>query len=1229
MELGRSWSRAARPNCPIEAWVSWIEAITPSQVVSGCVGYTQERIAVWIKRADAQKDCAIARRTRELKASFKKWLAEDIASGAAGAHKLVKAQDFIAPGLREGNTATFKQWANIWHDQAMLQEKPFDWQEQLVAFVKCASVGGSRFGADWDLAKKMANQQEVLEDIHVDAFLSAASSYPDAKAKGIDAWAMVFVKKLPRELAQCFCDVLNKVQLHMVWALQLLCNLISLIPKALGGQRAIAKTPMLYRLWNVMRTPGVKAWAETIVGEWDFAASGKSAMFSAAVRSWTNELGILAGKHTATILWDVDKFFDSIDPEIVLREGISLQYPPLDLVLALAMHLAPRFLVLDGMISACIVSLVSIIAGCQHSMFFARLVMYDPVSHVIKADKKVTTSTFVDDVAQIAIGSMLDVAKRVTFAGMNFARRVKGRKLKLSAKSVVVASNPRLARIIATNICKHAKVPIRAQAVAKDLGVLNNATAVRRTSVQNQRMTKALARCKRIAPLAKSVRRASVLAYTGALPQATWGAAAIGMAPTQVKRLTTAMAASTGIIANGRCPTTAIAVTMDLKRHPEVSLVVQQVSLWLDLWRGSAQLRALAARFWREGYERAVTKLQGMPPFATWSTVIGPMTATIAMLTDAGWDLEKVTTWYDPSGKGWHPDIESPKRPFLDLVQQFALSNVASKASLHWHGGGTELGVDWSATLALYKHIQKINNLEDEPIVDDLANHPDGDPMIWHARALIWLELLMSGGYWPQQRLSTIHAEVLPLCPRCGKEPEDAFHLLWTCECNGDILDSRVADTQCLVYQAREGCRDNPALWLRGLLPKQLVNINTPFPSEHECKPVFVGNPPPATWPSGRYHTDAGGGIYSSLPLLRRCGVGIVYLCQDELAFRPETIGAHLFVWGAHAIMEGSIHTVPRAELYAIMLVVIHAIGAIVVVTDSLVNVDIFLAGRAKCFQASNADLWKRIFARIDAGEVTLELQWSKGHADDLDTYVRYKVTPLNMFGNICADRLANIAAESAQVSMQDAMNLKWHYSIVKQIQARAVVILASACEKDSTLAKMPPRVKLPAITSTGYALATQHRVTMISATLHCQDCLLHSSACEKGRKEFLATPCNPNTQMLRTMIVGSTKPTVVPVGQRIQVGRMPLDSSHKLKVYKGLFFCAHCGYHASEKAQMLSKPCQPKNMQEAIRRVLRLHSGKLPSGMRHWPNESPDAPEFAHVTLAATDYSECYVGTH
>ena len=79
------------------------------------------------------------------------------------------------------------------------------------------------------------------------------------------------------------------------------------------------------------------------------------------------------------------------------------------------------------------------------------------------------------------------------------------------------------------------------------------------------------------------------------------------------------------------------------------------------------------------------------------------------------------------------------------------------------------------------------------------------------------------------------------------------------------------------------------------------------------------------SWPSGWYYVDASGGKYSSIPLLRRCGVGVAFLhefpCIDFLQDPDDALA-----FGISAPLPGVVQTVQRAELYAILIVIKNAV---------------------------------------------------------------------------------------------------------------------------------------------------------------------------------------------------------------------------------------------------------------------------------------------------------------
>ena len=817
-------------------------------------------------------------------------------------------------------------------------------------------------------------------------------------------------------------------------------------------------------------------------------------------------------------------------------------------------------------------------------------------------------STFVDDVSQISMGRYQEVANSAVNAAIIFCAGMRAAKLKVSHKSVIVSTSPRLSSLIARVLKKFSRVEVRVSSAARDLGVLNNPSMSRRrnTTLQAGRLVRGALRFRRIGRLAKIVRKARNLSQTGALPQSVWGVSTIGLAPTQLNALRRQFAAATGIQAMGRCATTAIAIAVGPRNDPAVKLAVDQVALYIDLWRFDPSLRQLSVRHWSDIADH-VLGADRQQTLALWNNVSGPQSASLAVLHDSGWAVRSPVKWTDPSGDDWIPDFRADKSEFLDAVARFVLIQLWKGAAKSWSGLGLQSGVEWSASMSLHRQLSASkrpaassshsmdSDMELQEIMEDTIMES------WSEFAITWLELFLCGGYWPAQRAAPIHG-ISELCPRCRKEPETALHLIWTCEHNAYIDDPRVSESQELVRQAVDGVESVPCLWLRGLLPVSLVPVNSPMILDLHVS--FLGAAPRGQWPPGVYYTDSSGGPFSSYPLLRRCGCGVAVIDMD---YDYETPDPAPFCWGAFFALPGAVQTVPRGELFAIVVVVERiGLGLVEVRSDSKLNVDLFNKGRDECLASQHSDLWQRLWSILEAGAVQLKLTWVKGHSSDYEVAIKYDVSVADMFGNSYADGLADRAADEAQVSPQDSVTVRWHFSIVRRIQARAVTILTRCLHgRISRAAPRTPQPRPVVLPLAAMAMQSAHRVTMLAGTLHCYKCHAHSPSDLAGIRRWLHTPCIEDRAMTRVMTVGTTKPSAVPVGREIQVGRSVLHRSHTLHVYRGLYFCSSCGYTASAKAQKLTVQCEGPGLERrGTLRVLNLRRGILPSGVTRWPND-------------------------
>ena len=1225
--VDKFWSPLKKHNCPKHIWVNWISELSSSAVREGSTGYTKERLETWLARASAQKEKAVYDRVKHSRNSFKDWLRSALDKGAAAAHALVREKVPSAAVSMFSLDNIFSSWGSLWHDTfvgdatgnpRVLVAGHVSWKSQrdsiLEALVSAAEHDGKYFSEQGDFIPTT----EIL-DFGVEEFEHAVASYPARKKPGVDLWTTAELKQFPREIILHFSRVLTSVQRATAWPIQNLLCLGSLIAKALGGQRPISKTPLLYRLWCVVRAPTLQSWKDANCPPWDTASKGHCAEVSACSRLWLMEAAHVAGLHAAGNMWDMEKFFDTVNLDDVRRLGVQRHYPRTELQLALAMHRAPRILQMLGVAANVIVPTRSIIQGCTHSDSFARLIMWRPVQRSVQDvdDIRVTDrqiahvipATYVDDVSQIAVGTRSGVARALTIAGISFTSSIRQFKLLVSCKSLVVSSDLQLAKLISSTLRKEARVTLTPCTSGRDLGILLSAKAKRNTSLQSNRLNKAVGRLKRIAPLAKSLRAARRLIATGALPQCLWGSSSIGLAPSSVKRLRTAAAGACGIGGRGRCATTALAISLGPHKDPLVLAMCRQVSIWIDVWRSDSRIRALTARHWAAIVARVIHPVSGD---VIWPSVCSTLSATIALLHQNGWTLQSPVRWSDPSGKVWLADFDAPKSGFLDIVREHTLVKIWMEASRFEHGLGLHKGVHWQSTLKLHRRLTgkiSLDNLDDE--YDALEGQQNEQ---WPPAAASWLELFLTAGYWTNGRVNRAQPSAIASCPRCGFHTEDAEHLIWTCPRNRDIIDPKVADTQCLVQQAREGIASHPCLWLRGLLPLDLLHINKPFPDTSQL--ILIHRYLlPGTWPSGSYHSDASGGPHNSFPLIRRCGFGVV-LMQPHFSvdlLEAATCASQVIVFGAFGALPGAKQTVPRAELFAIFEIIVNLTTSAVatITTDSKVNVDVLKKGRRHAMDAENGDIWADIFTIMDQRQLAVDIRWSKGHPT-VELAQRYAIRPEAAVGNIFSDALAERAAKTHAVFTDDSFGALWHFELVAKIQKRAVVILSLLAGRQTDAFKENSRsgsrpLLLPV---SGHVLQSEHRFAAFGRTLHCYVCHNRSPPGLDATRAWLGTPCRPNRVLASSYNAGAVRPTRLPHGQPLYIGNGQIHESHVIMVHRGLYFCRKCASWAAKKLQNLSTQCEPTGKKpgdaDRIRKlVVSLLQGKLPRGLKSFPNDT------------------------
>lgn len=174
---------------------------------------------------------------------------------------------------------------------------------------------------------------------------------------------------------------------------------------------------------------------------WDASAPGKSAINTALSRAVDIEVSRAEGHEVGVIIWDFEKFFDTVDPQLLIQRAVELKFPLRDLGMALRMHLAPRALQDCGRLSDLIYPTTSILPVCGYSIPFTRLLLRDDVQKVVDQNAAVQHSVYVDDIGQHSAGSSQALYRTLRAAALSLAQMAKRLKLRISKKSTIVTSS--------------------------------------------------------------------------------------------------------------------------------------------------------------------------------------------------------------------------------------------------------------------------------------------------------------------------------------------------------------------------------------------------------------------------------------------------------------------------------------------------------------------------------------------------------------------------------------------------------------------------------------------------------------------------------------------------------------------------------------------------------------------------------------------------------------------
>lgn len=321
--------------------------------------------------------------------------------------------------------------------------------------------------------------------------------------------------------------------------------------------------------------------------------------------------------------------------------------------------------------------------------------------------------------------------------------------------------------------------------------------------------------------------------------------------------------------------------------------------------------------------------------------------------------------------------------------------------------------------------------------------------------------------------------------------------------------------------------------------------------------------------------------------------------------------------------LPGAIQTVPRAELYALLIVVHHVRPNALVhfFTGNKNTRDTYYKGQSRAALAANAYMWGSLFHQIEAKSRKVHVYWMPSHTDTEPAKLEKApqwLKPWHVLGNNKADKLADLAANLHNIPRYQAKPVLEILNMQSLIQKRLVAVIKS----------MPPRrlraeaMQIPKKVSRHTAISRLLTKSSHPASIHknrvvCHQCKQSMPIRAPQVPDFLATTCHPPDQQWS-----------------VAIGNRHTHPSHRLRPYGGVYICTRCGSVAREVIKNLGKPCINLEKHEEPtpggKINLRAYAAnRPPQGCKGWPYSSLDQMELCirrRVQQAVNDLPPQYV---
>ncbi len=604
---------------------------------------------------------------------------------------------------------------------------------------------------------------------------------------------------------------------------QLQAIAMPLLPKPRGGHRAVATFVSIYRIWNRLRREEVRRWEGTLERPYFAAGSGRAPQDAVWRQAARAEAAVASSGCSATVLWDLAAFFETIRRRPLWHRAERLGFPMAIAAVAFNAYGSARILSLAGALSSPLMARDGIPAGCGFAMAFTEAYCVEAFDRAVEslavlASVPPILTVYVDDIAITAEGSATQVVQALTEAEAVVREEIEGPLSCVIEKgnAAVVASSKRVAAILRNRFGDYAgtkgsnnKGGGGAEVAVPNLGI---GFAPGRRRAQHGKNTKRRSRMVRLGLKAKRVAKLRAIAgkrtpgvfVTGPLPEAAYGAAVNGLTDSEVTLLRRAAAHAYTPRAKGRSLKRLTLIVGIPTWKAEVEIVLQYAGeVWQACLLGHKQPRTgqmtlpQIAQVWNAVNTADVIKDDGRR--RVWANARGPITSLHLTLHRIDWKMVSPFVMHDDFGDEIVLTKTSPQ-----LLAQMLKAAVMRRLQREVGEAAARTDENFMGRRVATEHISSQLKSDRRLSAMDKASY-----MAVVCNAVMTHDKAVKAGYLVPNR-----------CPLCGLGPDTIFHRIWRCQHAEAVAARNAAAPNWLQREAdREMGAATNLFWTTGFTP--------------------------------------------------------------------------------------------------------------------------------------------------------------------------------------------------------------------------------------------------------------------------------------------------------------------------------------------------------------------------------------------------------------------------